>query len=160
MNEDEKVFTFVSVVPRGCQRNAMLGRFIEPKRRHGHTRRDNQSELLLIPTRFACTAVARPVNLHKATSINFTRAVTVVTSTAALLFCFSRFSSDVTRTSAIERPTPINFYSDINPSPRSFTVSFAAVSAGTALAWTSPVDQQLNATTVPLAVEDDQSKFS
>lgn len=61
----------------------MLDKFIEPKRRPGHSFRDNQSKMLLIPTRFACTAVARPVNLHKVTSINFIRAVTFVTSTAA-----------------------------------------------------------------------------
>lgn len=35
----------------------------------------------------------------------------------------------------------------------------AAVSAGTALAWTSPIAQQLNATT-ELAVTDDESKYA
>ena len=37
------------------------------------------------------------------------------------------------------------------------SVSMAAVSAGTALAWTSPIDKQLNETT-PLSITSDQSK--
>jgi hypothetical protein len=37
------------------------------------------------------------------------------------------------------------------------SVSFAAVSAGTALAWTSPINQQLNETTA-LSVTEDQSE--
>lgn len=39
-----------------------------------------------------------------------------------------------------------------------FTVSFAAVSAGTALAWTSPIDTQLNENTT-LSITADQSEY-
>lgn len=37
-------------------------------------------------------------------------------------------------------------------------MSFAAVSAGTALAWTSPIEAQLNETTIP-SVTADQSEW-
>lgn len=81
MNEDEKVFTFVAIVPwiaKGKRYSiSLLNQHMASCILSGHPFEANQSELfliLVISTRFACTAVACPVNLHKVTSISFFRA--------------------------------------------------------------------------------------
>lgn len=107
MNEDEKVFTSVSVVPwvaKGKRYSiSLLNQDTTSYSPSGHPVDDNQSKFLLISTRFACAAVACPVNLHKVTPINFIRARDISHKNCFVI----QSSTDVTRTSACECAFPI-----------------------------------------------------